>query len=80
LNVADISRQRPPELRRVGITFPTHTRVMDSAIRIYRDLGIALDIDGDTISIPVPRTAASWYLGALERFTGTPGFSCWDTP
>jgi hypothetical protein len=80
MNVADISIHRPPELRRVGITFETHIKVMDTAIRIYHDLGIALDIEHNTISIQVPRIAANWYLGAIERYAGVPGFSRWDQP
>jgi hypothetical protein len=80
MNVADISIHHPAELRRIGITFDTHTKVMDTAIRIYQDLGIALDIEDNTISLAVPRIAANWYLGAIERYAGVPGFSRWDQP
>jgi hypothetical protein len=78
MNVKDVTIQPAPQLRRVGIHFNNRLHVMEHAVRIYRDLGIALEIENNTIYLDVPKVAASWYLGAFERFTGTPGFSDWD--
>jgi hypothetical protein len=78
MNVKDVTVQPAPELRKVGIRYPDRLHVMEHAVRIYRDLGIALEIEDNTIYLTVPHIAANWYLGALERYTGTPGFSDWD--
>jgi hypothetical protein len=79
MNVRDVTVQPAPELRRVGIHYPNRLHVMESAVRIYRDLGIALEIEDNTIYLDVPRVAANWYRGAFERFTGTPAFNEWET-
>lgn len=78
MNITELARTKPPNLRRVGITFQHRHQVVEQAMHLYRDLGIACDINELAISIPVPRIAATWYLGALERATGTPGWNEWD--
>jgi hypothetical protein len=78
MNIADLARTHGPETRRVGVTFQWRGQVVAQAIHIYRDLGIACDLDELGISIRVPRVAAGFCLGALERATGTPGWSEWD--
>lgn len=77
MNIADLVHKRP-EQRRVGVVFPDRIRLVSCAKRIYVELGIAVDLDEDRISIEVPRIAAPLYMGALERATGIRGYSEWD--
>jgi hypothetical protein len=79
MNVTDIATGQKPETRRVGINYPNRLHVMDNAIRIYRDLGIALEIENNTIYLNCPRISAAWYAGMIERYTGTPAFNEWET-
>ena len=79
MNIADLVHHQP-EQRRVGIRFPDRLHVVSSAKRLYIELGIACDLDEDGISLYVPRIAAPFYMGALERATGQIGYSEWDTP
>ena len=41
MNVSEIAYNRRPELRCVSVTFPSRTHVMQRAIRLYQDLGLA---------------------------------------
>jgi len=78
MNVSEIAVNRRPELRRVGITFPERHHVVAAAKRVLLELGLDCTIDPLGISLPVPRFSATYYLGALERLTGTPGWNEWD--
>lgn len=77
MNIADLVRSRPA-LKRVGVVFPDRTRLVLCAKRIYIELGIAVDIDDNSLSIQVPRIAAPLYMGALERATGIRGYNDWE--
>lgn len=77
MNISDLVRGHP-EQRRVGVRFDDRLRVVSSAKRLYVELGIACELEGDSICLLVPRVAATWYLGLLERSTGRVGFNEWD--
>lgn len=80
MNIAELVTTERPELRRVGIHYENRIPVVMTAKKLYLEHGIRCDIDGTTISIEVPHIAAAWWMGALERLTGRPGFSDWDKP
>jgi hypothetical protein len=78
VNVSDIAVNRHPELRKVAVTFPSRLHVMERAIRLYEDLGIDVQLDGNTISVCCGRVAAPMYQAVLERMTGIPATNGWD--
>lgn len=78
MNASDICISKPAPNRRVGIHFHTHTHVIDAAIGLYRDFHIDCTIENDTIYIQCPRIAADYFMGLMERYTGTPGFNDWN--
>lgn len=78
MNIAELVTTDRPELRAVGIRYENRIPVVMTAKRLYVEHGIACDIAGTTISIAVPRIAAGWWMGALERLTGHPGFNDWE--
>lgn len=80
MNITDLVTTKRPELRAVGIHYDTRIPVIQTAKRLYLEHGIACNITDTTISIDVPRIAATWWMGALERLTGHPGFNNWDQP
>lgn len=80
MRVSEIATGRTPQLRRVGITYDNRIPVMDTAVRIYRDLGIDLNVDHNTISIAVPQAASAFYMGLIERYTGHMAWNEWETP
>lgn len=80
MNIADLVTTARPELRAVGIHYESRIPVVMTAKRLFVEHGIACDIDNTTISIAVPRIAADWWMGALERLTGHPGFNDWTRP
>jgi hypothetical protein len=77
MNISELVRERP-EARRVGVHFDDRIHVVQQAKRLYVELGIAVDIHDTSISIEVPRIAATWFQGLLERATGHIGYSEWD--
>lgn len=78
MNIADLVRGPRPESRRVGIHFPDRYYVVAAAKKLYLDLGVACELEHETIYVTVPHVAAQWYLGLLERATGHIGFNDWD--
>lgn len=77
MNITDLVRTQP-EQRRVGVHFPDRIHVVRQAKKILLELGIACDIHDTSISVLVPKIAAGWYQGLLERATGHIGYSEWD--
>ena len=80
MHVSEIATGKPPQLRRVGITFPTRKPVMDTAVRIYRELNLDPEIEHHTIYFQCPRILASFYMGLIERYTGHPAWNEWEQP
>jgi hypothetical protein len=66
----------PP--RRVGIRFDRRVDAMQSAVRLYRELGVDTIIEQTTIFVECGPVIATHYLGMMERATGVPGFNEWD--
>lgn len=77
MNIAELVHKHP-EQRRVGIAFERRLPVMATAKRLFIDYGIACEIQDNTISITVPKIAAAFYMGALERITGHRAFNEWE--
>lgn len=78
MNVSDIAVNRRPELRRVSVTLPDRTHVMQRAIRLYEDLGLDCELDDCTISYRCGKVAAPLIAGVLERMTGIRACNGWD--
>lgn len=80
MRISEIARNRPElEKRRVGITVDNIHR-MEYGIRILETSGIDCTAEETTIFVEVPRAAAQWAQGAIERATGTPAYNDWDEP
>lgn len=80
MNITELVRTDRQPLRAVGIHYDTRIPVVMTAKRLYLEHGIACDVEDTTLSLQVPRIAATWWMGALELLTGHPGFNDWERP
>lgn len=79
MRISEIARPRATSAtRRVGIRFDDRRHAITAAMRLYRDLGIDVEIADTEIWLRTPRPMALPAQQILERATGTPGFSEWD--
>jgi hypothetical protein len=81
MRISEIARPRTGiPTRRVGVRFTERHRAMTAAMRLWRDLGIDVQIADAEIWLDTPRPLALPAQQILERATGTMGFSEWDRP
>lgn len=81
MHVSEImgTRAAGVQMRRVGVEYPPEERsqVMSSAVRLYRELGVDVEVEGQVLFVSCGKGMAGPLMGLLERSTGHRGFNEW---